>query len=963
MNQEMDPLHAARILVVEDAAADLHYLANLLTEQGYIVHPASDGKVDLDFIRTFLPDLILLNTQTREMGGYEVCRRIKADEKLSSIPLIFITMVENAGDKVQGFQEGAADYITKPFQSEEILARVRTHLRLRELTERLGERAAEQRDEMVASKERLTIQYQAERNRADKVHLSNLRFFECMDRVNRAMQHVDDLDQVLSDVLEEMLSIFDCDRAWFCYPCDPEADSWWVPMERTRPEFPGALKMRAEVPMDPDVATVFRTMRSASGPVTFGPGSDQPLVGEVPERFQEKSQIAMTVYPKVDKPWLIGMHQCAYARVWTHDEKILFQEIGRRLGDTLNSLLMYRDLRKSEAENRAIVNAVPDLLFRVRKDGTVADFRKPEDMEIYFPQDPIFGRSITDILPSDISHPATSAIDKALNTKEVATFEFDLIMMKTQHRYFESRVVALSKDEVLILVRDITEQKQAQRSLQESEAKSHSILDNIGTGVALISPEMEVLELNRQMRQWFPLVDPAQRTLCYRAFYDPPREEVCDGCPICRTLQDGLVHEATIQAPLAGGTRNHRIVSSPILDPSGEVTAAIEMVEDITEKLSLESQLRQAQKMESIGRLAGGLAHDFNNMLGVIIGHTELALSRMDPAHPLMPSLQEIQKAALRSADLTRQLLAFARKQTIAPRALDLNETVEGMLKMLGRLIGEDIDLVWRPTPDPCPVRMDPSQIDQILANLCVNARDAIAGVGKVTIETHLVAFDEAYCAHHSESIPGDFVMLAVSDDGKGMDKETLDKAFEPFFTTKGIGKGTGLGLAMVYGVIRQNNGFINIYSEIGQGSTIKIYLPRHSAKSDYEQKVRTTAPLPKGHETILLVEDEASIMEVTRLSLERLGYCVLTASTPEEAFAAAREHAGGIKLLITDVVMPNMSGRDLAEELAALYPGLIILFMSGYTSNVIAHHGVLDDGINVSVNLTPSSQAEPAMA
>ena len=369
--------------------------------------------------------------------------------------------------------------------------------------------------------------------------------------------------------------------------------------------------------------------------------------------------------------------------------------------------------------------------------------------------------------------------------------------------------------------------------------------------------------------------------------------------------------------------------------------------QDITEKLSLESQLRQAQKMESIGRLAGGLAHDFNNMLGVIIGHTELALRRMDPTHPLMASLQEIQKAALRSADLTRQLLAFARKQTIAPRALDLNETVEGMLKMLGRLIGEDIDLVWLPTPDPCPVRMDPSQIDQILANLCVNARDAIAGVGKITIETHLVAFDEAYCAHHSEFIPGDFVMLTVSDDGKGMDKETLDKAFEPFFTTKGIGKGTGLGLAMVYGVIRQNNGFINIYSEIGQGSTIKIYLPRHSAKSDYEQKVRTAAPLPKGHETILVVEDEASIMEVTRLSLESLGYCVLTASTPEEAFAVAREHTGGIKLLITDVVMPNLSGRDLAEELTALHPGLIILFMSGYTSNVIAHHGVLEDGIN----------------
>ncbi len=268
------------------------------------------------------------------------------------------------------------------------------------------------------------------------------------------------------------------------------------------------------------------------------------------------------------------------------------------------------------------------------------------------------------------------------------------------------------------------------------------------------------------------------------------------------------------------------------------------MSEDITEKLSLESQLRQAQKMESVGRLAGGVAHDFNNMLGVIIGHTELALEQMDPAQPLFTSMQEIRKAALRSADLTRQLLAFARKQTVAPKVLDLNETVEGMLKMLRRLIGEDIDLVWLPDSDLWPVKMDPSQIDQILANLCVNARDAIEGVGKITIETHKVTFDEAYCADHSGFIPGDFVMLAVSDDGQGMDKETLDKIFEPFFTTKGIGKGTGLGLATVYGIVKQNNGFINVYSEPGQGTTFKIYLPRHAAET--EQMERKARLLPR---------------------------------------------------------------------------------------------------------------------
>ncbi|MCB2181572.1 MAG: response regulator [Desulfobulbaceae bacterium] len=458
---------------------------------------------------------------------------------------------------------------------------------------------------------------------------------------------------------------------------------------------------------------------------------------------------------------------------------------------------------------------------------------------------------------------------------------------------------------------------------------------------------MEILELNKRMREWFPAINPGQRPTCYRAFNDPPRDDVCDYCPTCKTLQDGLVHEATTQTPQPEGTRNYRIVSSPVFSPSGQVTAAIEMVEDITEKLSLESQLRQAQKMESVGRLAGGVAHDFNNMLGVIIGHTELALDQIKPTQPLFASMQEIQKAAIRSVDLTRQLLAFARKQTIAPRVLDLNETVEGMLKMLRRMIGEDIDLVWQADSNLWPIKMDPSQIDQILANLCVNARDAIDGVGKVTIETHTITFDETSAANHSGFMPGDFIMLAVSDDGQGMDKDTLDKIFEPFFTTKDIGKGTGLGLATVYGVVKQNNGFINVYSEPGQGSTFKIYLPRHAGEGEGMRKESPVAPDSRGHETILLVEDEVAILEITRRILDKLGYRVLAATTPAEAIRLAKEYAGEINLLITDVVMPEMNGRDLAKKLISLYPELRILFMSGYTSNVIAHHGILGDGIN----------------
>ena len=293
-----------------------------------------------------------------------------------------------------------------------------------------------------------------------------------------------------------------------------------------------------------------------------------------------------------------------------------------------------------------------------------------------------------------------------------------------------------TREGVSVFIKDVTGRKKAERALEESETKLRSILDHIGIGVALISPKMEVLDLNHQMREWFPAIDPAQHPICYRAFNDPPREEMCDYCPTHKTLQDGLVHESVTQTPRSGVIRNYRIVSSPIFNASGEVTAAIEMVEDITEKLSLESQFRQAQKMESVGRLAGGVAHDFNNMLTVILGYTELAMMRCTPLEPIHADLKEIMNAAEHSAAIVQQLLAFARKQTISPKVLNLNETVEGMLKMLRRLIGEDIDLVWRPGSGLWQIKMDPSQVEQILANLCVNARDAINQVGKITIET-----------------------------------------------------------------------------------------------------------------------------------------------------------------------------------------------------------------------------------
>jgi signal transduction histidine kinase len=506
--------------------------------------------------------------------------------------------------------------------------------------------------------------------------------------------------------------------------------------------------------------------------------------------------------------------------------------------------------------------------------------------------------------------------------------------------------------------RFISERNRAVEQLRESEAFTRAVMDHLPIGVAVnsVDPVVDFTYMNDNFPKFYRTTREAlaEPDAFWDSVYEDPafREEIKKRIlDDCASGEPERMHWEDV--PIARNGEQTTFISARNTPVPGK-RLMISTVWDVTipkraeeERQKLQAQLNQAQKMESVGRLAGGVAHDFNNMLGIILGHTEMALEHLDPAQPLFADLQEIRKAAERSSDLTRQLLAFARKQTVAPKVLDLNETMEGMLKMLRRLIGEDIDLVWRPGKNLWPVKVDPSQIDQILANLCVNARDAIAGVGKVTIETGAVVLDQPYCANYAGCVPGEYVLLAVGDDGCGMDREILDKLFEPFFTTKGLGLGTGLGLATVYGIVKQNHGFINVYSEPGQGTTFKIYLPRYQGKAERLHQEGPAEPVGRGRETILLVEDEPAILAMTTRMLQRQGYTVLAAATPGEAIRLAEAHAGEIHLLMTDVVMPEMNGRDLAKNLLSFYPNLKRLFMSGYTANVIAHHGVLDPGVN----------------
>jgi len=373
---------------------------------------------------------------------------------------------------------------------------------------------------------------------------------------------------------------------------------------------------------------------------------------------------------------------------------------------------------------------------------------------------------------------------------------------------------------------------------------------------------------------------------------------------------------------------------------------ARDIVEAREERVRMEADLRQAQKMEAVGRLAGGVAHDFNNMLSVILGNVDLALDGLHPNDPAVDELRQIEDAARRSADLTRQLLAFSRRQTVSPQVVDLNETIENEVRLLIRLIGENIEVAFSPAADLWRVWIDPAQVDQVLANLAVNARDSIAVTGSVTVRTRNRIVGEVEAFAGADKAPGDYVELSFEDTGKGMDRETLDRIFEPFFTTKASGEGTGLGLSTVYGIVRQNEGFIEVESQPGGGATFRLSFPRCLLEA-HDGPVQPAERSTTGTETILVVEDEESVLRLTKAILERAGYAVLTAQSPAEAVSCAAEYSGQLHLLVTDVIMPGMNGVDLRDRIVAMRPDIKILFMSGYSEDVIAQRGVVEGGIH----------------
>jgi two-component system cell cycle sensor histidine kinase/response regulator CckA len=519
----------------------------------------------------------------------------------------------------------------------------------------------------------------------------------------------------------------------------------------------------------------------------------------------------------------------------------------------------------------------------------------------------------------------------------------------------ERRIAAVRelKQKLKGLEASTNEYRRTIEALRESEERFHEIWDEAPVGYHELDRQGKILRVNRTELEMLGYTAGEMLGQPVWNFY--AEEKVTRHVILSKIAGDVSFHDTFERTALRkdGTTLPVLVVDRITRGKDGRITGIRSTVEDLTERRRTEETLRRSeeqllqwQKVEAIGRLAGGVAHDFNNLLMTIKGCSELLLNDFDRRDPRRDEVEEIRKAAERATSLTRQLLAFGRRQVLQPQVLDLNVVVSNMNKMLHRLIGEDVQLNTVLAPDLWPVKVDPGQIEQVLMNLAVNARDAMPQGGQLTLETANVIHDEEYAREHISVSPGFYVMLAVSDTGMGMDKETQSHLFEPFFTTKEKGKGSGLGLSTAYGIVKQSGGNIWAYSELGRGTTFKIYMPRvEKATKRYKPKASAATVAPGGTETILLVEDEDSVRAMVSKVLQSKGYTVLQASHGQEALQISDGHQGPIHLMVTDVVMPHMSGRELAEKLAAIRPEMGVLYMSGYPDKTIIHHGVLEAG------------------
>ncbi len=656
-----------------------------------------------------------------------------------------------------------------------------------------------------------------DRKRSEEERQAHLLFLQNMDRIDRCIRKADSLEQMMKEVLESVLEIYQCDRSWLLYPCDPDAPSFRVPMECTRPEYPGVGAMDTDSPMTFGTADACRKALASDGPLRVEPGAPELLDPVVARELFIQSVMATTLHPKIDQPWLFGIHQCSYGRIWTEEEVSLFQEIGRRITDALNSLIFLRNLRESEEKYRTLFEESKDAIFIVRPKGEIID-----------------------------ANPASSELFGVTGDELVGA-------------------------NVLQFYKNSSDGEKIRRAIDENGF---------------------IREFNWRIKR------------------NDGIERICN------------------------------LTASAWKNDHGEVIAHLSIARDITAAKHLEEQLVQSQKMEAVGTLAGGIAHDFNNLLHVIMGYADMAMLDVREGDPGYQAFKHIKDASRSAAELTQGLLTFSRRVESQLRPVDLNRELEHVVGMLRRTIPKMIAIDLKTDENLGRVNADPAQLQQVLMNLCLNARDAMPGGGRLLVETSSVTLHADDCAYHLEMAPGKYLLLSVSDTGCGIDAKSVQQVFDPFYTTKDVGKGTGLGLAIVYGIVKNHGGGIICRSEPGKGTCFHIYLPAIESRQEEYPSYGSESPVG-GNETILLVEDEESVRRLGEQILSRFGYSVISAANGLQAVKAFARNRNTISLVILDLIMPDMGGRQCLREILNIDPSAKVLIASGYAAD-----GEMDDAI-----------------
>jgi len=777
--------YKAKICIVEDDVRFAENLQEILVDIGYDTKVFTTGAKGLDAFKNDSCDIILLDIKLPDMTGMEFLKRInKACGKIDCIIMTGYASLESAIEAVR--EKRVVGYEKKPLDMDRLLS---------------------------------LIHQVIQRRKAEEENQARVGYLENLQHIDSIIRKTSDLENLLNDTISEVFNIFNCDRAWLFYPCDPDADTWRVPVEITRPEYPGACELNVSLPTTDWTRKITGEALASEEPLIYT--EDMPDFGEL-ERFKVRSLITMAIYPKTGKPWVFGLHQCSHMRHWTREECRLFRDIGHRIADALGNLLFFQNLKESEERFKAQYQAIPIPTYSFQREGD--DFRLVRYNEA--------ARKFT-----------KSRLAAMLNMKARDIFD---------HRPDIRRDIETSYNEKRVIT--------------------------------------------RETRYYFKTIE-EERDIIVSFGYAPP----------------DLVLLHTI---------------------------------DVTALKQLEEQLRHSQKMKAIGVLAGGIAHDFNNLLTGILGYADLLKLSSDQKSATHKSAAAIEKAAERAAELTRQLLGFARKGKYQVVPVDLHETVYEVTSLLERTIEKNIQMHIDFSAEQSIVLGDPAQMHQIIMNLVFNARDAMPEGGQLYIETRNIDLDEAFCKANRVENTGKYLQMIVKDSGCGIPKEIIDRIFDPFFTTKKPGEGSGMGLATVYGILRNHGGFIKVTSEPDQGTSFKAYLPVTSEKlkNAPAREQKYTKPATGGG-CILFVDDEEVVRDSAARLIKDLGYEIILAANGHEAVEIYREHCDTIDLVIMDMIMPKMGGLECFRSIKEINPDVKAILASGYSRNEKVLE-ILDEGM-----------------